>query len=351
MKAFLFSSELAYQNFGKAAIAKTFISFILFISSFIIYVIRIYHYYHKRKPLALRLPPGPKPWPLLGCLPAMLLRKKNSPTHQWIHEVMKQFNNEIACIRLGSNTHIIPVASPELALEFLKTYDSVFASRPIISITAQMLSYGFLGTVVLPIGDQWKKMRKNLASHVFNPSTLHRILGQRLKKADTLLCYVFSLTRSCEAINIRSITQHYCNNIIRRMIFNRRYYGKGREDEGPSFEEEYHNQALLTILMHTYAFSVSEFMPCLKPFDLDGHRKIVKGALNVIRNYDEPIIEESVQEWRDGRRNEVEDILDILISLKNENGTSMLSIEEISAQITVGITIFSSIVEDFTLEI
>ncbi|CAK9327863.1 unnamed protein product [Citrullus colocynthis] len=76
-------------------------------------------YYHKRKPLVRRLPPGPKPWPLLGCLPAMLLRTKNSPTHQWIYGIMRKFNTEIAYIRLESNTHIIPVASPELALEFL----------------------------------------------------------------------------------------------------------------------------------------------------------------------------------------------------------------------------------------
>lgn len=82
-------------------------------------------------------------------------------------------------------------------------------------------------------------------------------------------------------------------------------------------------------------------MPCLKPFDLDGHQKIVKRALKVIRNHDEPIIEERVEEWRDGRKKEVEDILDILISLKNENGTSMLSIEEIKAQVTVRYNTFT----------
>ncbi|CAK9327983.1 unnamed protein product [Citrullus colocynthis] len=334
MKAFLFISQLAYayQNCAKAAIAKTFISIVLFTSSIIIYVTKFSQYYRKRKSLVRRLPPGPKPWPLLGCLPAML-NNKNLAIHQWIHEILRQFNTEIACIRLGSNTHIIPVASPELALEFLKTHDSVFGSRP-TSMTAEMLSRGYLSAALSPTGDQWKKMRRILVSQVLNPSTLHGMRGQRTKEADTLLHYIFSLSKNGEAVNIRSIAQHYCSGTIRRMVFNRRYYGKGREDGGASFEEENHNQALFTILTHLNAFSISEFMPYLKPFDLNGHEKIVKRALKVIRDLDEPIIEERVQEWRDGKKKEVEDILDILISLKNENGKSLLSIEEIKAQVT-----------------
>ncbi|TYK07875.1 phenylalanine N-monooxygenase-like isoform X2 [Cucumis melo var. makuwa] len=249
---------------------------------------------------------------------------------------MKQLNTEIACFHLGSNTHIIIVTSPELALEFLKTHDSTFASRPIAS-TTEILSCGFLSTVLSPMGDQWKKMKRILASHVLNPSTLHQMRGQRIKEADALLHYIFDHASRCEAINIRSITQHYCSNIIRRMIFNRRYYKKGRENEGPSLEEEDYNQALLTILMHLYSFSISEYIACLKPFDLGGHQKIIRKALKVITNHDGPIIEERVQEWRDGKKKEVQDILDILITVKKENGESLLSIEEIKAQVTVRI--------------
>ncbi|KAL0539801.1 hypothetical protein IC582_024022 [Cucumis melo] len=311
--------------------AITFIAIILFIFS-ILYAIKFSQYYHNGTPSIRRLPPGPKPWPLIGCLPAML-RNKNLPTYQWIHEVMKQFNTEIACIRLGSNTHIIPVASPELSLEFLNTHDSVFGSRS-ISMTAEIVSNGYLSTVLSPMGEQWKKMRKILVSQVLNPPTLHQMVGQRTDEADILLRYIFGLTRNGEAINIRSIVRHYCGTVIRRMIFSRRYYGKGREDGGPSLEEEDHNQALLSILRHVNAFSISEFIPLLKKFDLDGHEKIVKRDLKVIRNNDEPIIEERVQDWRDGKKKKAEDILDILISLKNENGKSLLSIEEIKAQVT-----------------
>ncbi|XP_022960710.1 isoleucine N-monooxygenase 2-like [Cucurbita moschata] len=294
-------------------------------------------YYRKRKHSngeAPELPPGPKPWPLVGCLPTMLTT--NLPTYQWIHAVMKQFNAEIACIRLGS-IYIIPVASPQLALEFLKTYDSIFASRSSISNTVDTLSHRYLTAAFSPLGKQWRKMRRILASEILNSSTLHRMLGHRNAEADTLLRYIFSQTsnRDGAVVNLRSITQHYCGNIIRRMLFNKRYYGKGREDGGPTFEEEEHNQALLTILKHVNAFSTSDFMPWLKPFDLDGHQKIMKNALNVVQKYDEPIIDERVQRWKDGKMEGVkEDILNILISLKDENAKPLLSVAEIKAQIT-----------------
>ncbi|XP_023522963.1 isoleucine N-monooxygenase 1-like, partial [Cucurbita pepo subsp. pepo] len=237
---------------------------------------------------------------------------------------------------LGS-TYIIPVASPQLSLEFLKTYDSIFASRSSISNTVDILSHRYLTAAFSPLGGQWRKMRRILASEILNSSTLHRMLGHRNAEADTLLRYIFSQTsnRDGAVVNVRSITQHYCGNIIRRMLFSRRYYGKGREDGGPTFEEEEHNQALLTILKHVNAFSISDFMHWLKPFDLDGHQKIMKNALNVVQKYDEPIIDERVQRWKDEKLEEAnDDILDILISLKDENAKPLLSVAEIKAQIT-----------------
>ncbi|KAL0367488.1 UNVERIFIED_CONTAM: Tryptophan N-monooxygenase 2 [Sesamum radiatum] len=72
------------------------------------------------------LPPGPMGYPIVGCFPEMM---KNKPAFRWIHRLMQEINTEIACIRLG-NTYVIPVTSPELAREFLKKHDVIFASRP-----------------------------------------------------------------------------------------------------------------------------------------------------------------------------------------------------------------------------
>ncbi|XP_022715105.1 phenylalanine N-monooxygenase-like [Durio zibethinus] len=117
------------------------------------------------------LPPRPTPWPVIGNLPELW---KNKPAFKWILGLMKQLDTDIACIRLG-NIHVIPVTSPEIAQEFLKKYDAVFASRP-ITMATDYASRGFLSIAFVPWGDQWKKMRKLVVSNIISPQRLSWLL-------------------------------------------------------------------------------------------------------------------------------------------------------------------------------
>ncbi|EEF38893.1 conserved hypothetical protein [Ricinus communis] len=134
----------------------------------------------------LPLPPGPKPWPLVGCLPTMLT---NEPTFQWIHNLMKEMKTEIACIRLG-NVHVIPVTSPEISREILNAQDAVFASSP-LTISTQLITRGYLTAVLVPFGEQWKKMKRVLGTQVLSPEKYKWFYGKRLEKADHLVRYVY----------------------------------------------------------------------------------------------------------------------------------------------------------------
>ncbi|KAG6421490.1 hypothetical protein SASPL_118044 [Salvia splendens] len=75
------------------------------------------------------------------------------------------------------------------------------------------------------------------------------------------------------------------------------------EDGGPVIEEREHVDGLFTILSCLYAFGVDDFVPWLEVLDLDGHKRISEG----------------------------DDILDILINLKNSENEPLLSIREIKA--------------------
>ncbi|EEF38897.1 cytochrome P450, putative [Ricinus communis] len=281
----------------------------------------------------LPLPPGPKPWPLVGCLPTMLA---NKPTIRWIHKLMEEMNTEIACIRLG-NVHVIPVTSPEISREFLKVQDAVFASRP-LTMSTDLTARGYLTTGLVPLGEQWKKMRRVLVTQFLSAEKCKWFYGKRLEEADHLVRYVYNQCKTAEeggSVDVRITGRHYCGNVIRKMVFNKRFFGEGMKDGGPGVEEKEHVDAILTALAHTYAFCVSDYMPCLIGLDLDGHEKIMKDAIGIIKKYQDPIIEARVKQWRDGTKKEVDDLLDVFINLEDANGNSLLSTEEIKAQITV----------------
>ncbi|KAM6546368.1 hypothetical protein CsatB_027104 [Cannabis sativa] len=282
------------------------------------------------------LPPGPSPWPILGCIPEML---RNRPTYKWIHTLMKELDTDIACIRLGTSTHVISVTSPEIAREFLKKHDNVFASRPLTGVT-RLITHGYIETVLAPWGDHWKKMRRVLVSNVLNHSTLTWLLPKRTEEADNLFHFVYnhsSAKGEGEVVNVRIVAQQYLGGVMRKIMFGKRYFGEGREDGGPGREEEEHVEAVFVMLSHIYAFSVSDYLPLLRWLDLDGHQRIVRKAIKVVNKLHDPIIKDKIREWRKGEpsisRKTSNDLLDVLISLKDSDGTPLLSEDEIRAQI------------------
>ncbi|KAK7305539.1 hypothetical protein VNO77_43445 [Canavalia gladiata] len=276
-----------------------------------------------------KLPPGPKPWPIVGNLPEMLA---NKPIFQWIHNLMIEKDTEIACIRLG-NVHVIPVTCPTIACEFLRKHDADFASRP-VTMSTGIISSGYVTIAIVPFGEQWKKMRKIFVNDLFSPLRHQWLQDKRNEEADNIIFYLYNKCKNAKGsglVNVRNVAQHYCCNVTRKLIFNTRYFGKEREDGGPGLEEVEHVDVIFTLLKHVYAFSVSDYIPCLRVFDLDGHKSKVKNGMRSIKRYHDPIIEERIKQWNDGSKTVEEDLLDVMISLKDANNNPLLTLKEIEA--------------------
>ncbi|EOY20111.1 Cytochrome p450 79a2, putative [Theobroma cacao] len=244
----------------------------------------------KRKRDQAPLSLGPTPWPIIGNHPK-IWRKR--PAFRWIHGLMKGHHTDILCVCLA-NSHVIAVTSPVIAREFLKKNDSVFASRPVTMATEYSI--------------------------------------RRTEEAGSLVRFIYNQSTASAVVNLRLAMRQYSGNIIRKMIFNRRYFGEGRKDGGPGYEEVEHVESLFTVLQHLYSFILSDYIPWLRSFDLEGNEKTVRKAMKTVNEYQDPLIDERVQEWREGKRTEPEDLLDCFILSKDSIGKPALSIEEIKAQ-------------------
>lgn len=133
------------------------------------------------------LPPGPSPLslPYIGNIISML---RNKPTFRWIHRLMDQMNTKILCIRIG-NTHVIAVSDPNIALEFLKDTNGIFSSRP-DSMSGYLTSGGYLDTVLAPMGDHWKKMRKMLSREILSSSKHAWLYEKRNEEYENILRFL-----------------------------------------------------------------------------------------------------------------------------------------------------------------
>ncbi|XP_037471772.1 tyrosine N-monooxygenase-like [Triticum dicoccoides] len=280
---------------------------------------------------ATQLPPGSAfSWPLVGNLPEMML---NKPAFRWIHSMMKDMDTDIACIRLGS-VLVVPITCLKIAREVLKKQDANFASRP-LTFASSTFSGGYKNAVLSPMGEQWRKMRRVLTSEIICPSRHQWLHDQRAQEADNLTSYVCMLaTAPSSAVNVRHVARHYCGNVIRRLVFGRRYFGEPRQDGGPGAMEVEHMDAVFTSLGLLYTFCVSDYLPWLRGLglDLDGHMKIVMEANATVNRLHDTVIDERWRQWKSGQMEELEDFLDVLITLKDAEGNPLLTIEEVKAQ-------------------
>ncbi|XP_037414375.1 tyrosine N-monooxygenase-like [Triticum dicoccoides] len=287
----------------------------------------------------LPLPPGPSPWPVVGNLPEMML---NRPAFQWIHLVMEEMGTGIACFRLGG-VHVVPITCPKIAREVLKKQDANFVSRP-LSFASRTVSGGYRDAVLSPFGDQWKKMRRVLTSEIACPSRHEWLHDKRVDEADNFMRYVYNLTASSGMtessaaaaganVDVRHVARHYCGNVIRRLVFGMRHFEEAQPDGGPGPLEVEHVDAAFTSLGLLFSFSVRDNLPWLLGLDLDGDEKMVTEANATMNRLHDAVIEKRRrQHWKDGeRQEELEDFLDILISLKDGDGNPLLSIQEIKA--------------------
>nr|GEY52675.1 valine N-monooxygenase 1-like [Tanacetum cinerariifolium] len=117
--------------------------------------------------------------------------------------------------------------------------------------------------------------------------------------------------------------------MIRKLIFGNMYFGKGTADGGPGDEEIEHVDSLSKILAHLYAFSVTDYIPWVRWItDFGGHEKVLREAIHATRKYQDPLIDERIQQWKDGIRNVEDDLLDVLINHDNPQ----LTTDQIKAQ-------------------
>ncbi|KAI3499284.1 hypothetical protein L1887_35079 [Cichorium endivia] len=95
-------------------------------------------------------------------------------------------------------------------------------------------------------------------------------------------------------------------------------------------EEIEYIDSFLTVLGYLYSFCVTDDLLWLRWItDFDGHETIIRKAIRIARKHQDRLVDERIQEWKDGLRTKEDDLLDVFINLKNPR----LTANQIKAQI------------------
>lgn len=137
---------------------------LIFITSILAYFVLFFLLNKIKNPYPKPLPPGPKPWPVLGNLPHL-----GAKPHHSLASMAKTYG-PLMHLRLGF-VHVVVAASSSVAAQFLKAHDANFSSRPPNS-GAKHIAYNYQDLVFAPYGPRWRLLRKICSVHLFSAKAL-----------------------------------------------------------------------------------------------------------------------------------------------------------------------------------
>ncbi|XP_071701335.1 cytochrome P450 CYP736A12-like [Rutidosis leptorrhynchoides] len=247
-------------------------------------------------------PPGPFPLPIIGNL--HLLGKL---PHCAFYKLSQRYG-PIMSIHLGSINCVV-VSSPDGAKLFFGTHDAILTSRPKLEL-AKYLYYGNKG-ILLTEGEYWRNVRKLCTMELFTPMKINGFAKMRNEEIKAMIKDVKVWCLSSEIVNLGEFVGRVIEGMTCRMLFG------FKNDKTFVFKKLVDDvaEALGTK-------NLADFIPMLKPFDLQG---LVPQFKSLSKNIDamlETLINE--QEKRNAsmiQRSDEPDFLDILLSVKDKYST------------------------------
>ncbi|XP_047329076.1 trimethyltridecatetraene synthase-like [Impatiens glandulifera] len=257
---------------------------------------------HRRRK-NLSLPPGPKPWPIIGNLNLI-----GPLPHHSIHELTLKYG-PIMQLKFGSFPVVVG-STVEMAKVFLKTMDANFAGRPKLA-AGKYTTYNYSNIIWSPYGSYWQQLRKMCLMELFSPRRLNSYEFIRVQELNMLLIDLFNSAGAPITLKDHLSTLSY--NIISRMVLGKRYLDK--DVSASEFKE-----MLEELFLLNGVFTIGDSIPWLSFLDLDGYIKRMKVVAKKFDKFLENVIDKHIARKSTYQENLMtKDMLDVLLELANNS--------------------------------
>ncbi|PAN35749.1 hypothetical protein PAHAL_6G231300 [Panicum hallii] len=249
---------------------------------------------------ASRLPPGPRPLPIVG----NLLDLRGHLHHTLAR--LARAHGPVMRVRLGLTTAVV-VSSRDAAGEAFAKHDRRLAARAVPD-AARALGFSERSMIWLPSSDpRWKALRGLVAAHVFSPRSLAAVRGVRERKVRDLVGYLRG--RAGREVDVGQAVYGGVLNLVSSAFFSIDVVDVGAESAQGLRE-------LVEAIVEAIAKpNVSDLIPFLRPLDLQGWRRYTAGRYEEIFRVLDGIIDRRLAEASSSRDTKYGDFLDALLEL------------------------------------
>ncbi|KAK3001934.1 hypothetical protein RJ639_021795 [Escallonia herrerae] len=246
----------------------------------------------KKKKSNGRLPPSPKPLPILGHLHML---GKNP--HQDLHKLAEK-HGPVMYMRFGFVPNII-VSSPQAAEQFLKIHDLVYASRPPHE-AAKYISYDQRNLSFSPYGTYWRDMRKLCTLELLSNLKINSFQAMRREELGLLVEVIENAAKERVAVDLSARVASMSADMSCRMVLGKKYMDKDIDEKG--------FKAVIKEGMQLAATpNLGDYFPYLGALDLQGLTRRMKA-----------IAKKSIDEHTDPSRDrsgQAKDFVDTMLAI------------------------------------
>lgn len=278
-----------------------------------------------------KLPPGPKPLPLIGNLLAL----GDSP-HRSLANLAKSYG-PIMTLKLGQITTVV-VSSHAMAKQVLQTHDQFLSCRNVPdSMTAH--NHELFGLPWIPISPLWRNLRRICNTQLFAARILDGNESLRREKVAELVSDITRCALKNEAVDFGKVGFVTSMNLLSNTIFSVDFVDPNSEI-GREFKV-----AVRGIMEEAARPNFGDYFPLLKKFDVQGIKKRQNVYFQRIFDVLEQMIEERLVEQKNtcGSYMHKHDLLHYLLNLENQDSDIKLGKIEFKHLLLVLINYFNSI--------
>lgn len=267
---------------------------------------------HRRLEELGPLPPGPRPWPVVGNM--IQLAGSASAPHQSFAKLAEE-HGAVMTLRLGSMTTVV-ISSDATARAMFKSHDAALAGRKIYeSMKGDIGNEGSL--ITAQYGPHWRTLRRLCTSEFFAAGPLDAMRGVRAGCVDQMLHHIGQSAAAGAGVDVGRFFFLMAFNLIGNLIFSKDLLDPSSERGAKFF---YHAGRTMEFAGKP---NMADFFPVLRWFDPQRIRRRtqfhVKRAFDVAGEFLRERMRER-EEGSDSTKKKKKDYLDVLLEYRGDDG-------------------------------
>lgn len=255
-----------------------------------------------------KLPPGPYPIPIIGNIHHLGKHPHKSLAN------LAQVYGPIMRLKLGRINTIV-ISSSSAAQQVLQKQDLAFSTRPLPD-AARACNHFKSSVAWLPVGNQWRSLRKIMSTYIFTTNKLDANQHLRTNKVQELVKYCDKCSKSGEAVDIGGAAFQTSLNLLSNTIFSKDmadpYHGTGAKEL---------KDLVWNIMLEGGTPNLVDYFPILRSIDPQGIKRRLTVHLGKLIKLFDGLLNERLELKRLGNSDNTAstDVLDQLLKLFQTN--------------------------------